>query len=56
MSHNWYSHCAKCGAVHQKREMRAIYTGRSSMPPHLLCYFCEPCYCIFLDELEIYEK
>lgn len=54
--HNWYSPCAQCGRIGLKREMQAIHTGRSSMPPKLLCYLCESCYCKWLEELEINEK
>ena len=54
--HNWYSSCAKCGTIHRKREMRPLYVADSnSLPPRLLCYLCQACYCILLDELEICE-
>jgi hypothetical protein len=55
--HLWYSNCAKCGIVHRKRDMRPIYSASaSSMPPHLLCFLCQNCYCNLLDEWEIGEK
>lgn len=56
MGHNWYTHCAKCGTFHRKRDMRAIYTAVSSYtPPKLLCHLCQSCYCTLLDEWEIGE-
>lgn len=52
-----YTVCAKCGIRDLKRKMRPLYSAiSSSMPPRLLCYFCEPCYCNFLEENEIAEK
>lgn len=57
MPNNFYAHCAKCGRYERKREMRPLYSAvSSSMPPHLLCFLCESCYCAMLDELEIDEK
>ena len=52
-----YAPCAKCGAIERKRKMRPLYSApSSSLPPCLLCYLCESCYCTFLDEYEISEK
>lgn len=49
-----YGHCARCGAYERKRRMRPLYTAMSSsLPPKLLCYLCEGCFCALLDGLEI---
>lgn len=55
MANNWYTNCAKCGKYGRKKEMRLLYSGRSSMPPNILCYLCEFCYCELLDTLEVAE-
>lgn len=49
-----YSHCAKCNSYNAKRSMRPIYTAQySSLPPKILCYLCENCYCGLLDYLDV---
>ena len=54
---NRYAPCVKCGTVEPKRRMRPLFSApSSSLPPRLLCYLCELCYCTFLDEYEINEK
>lgn len=50
----YYTNCAKCQRYQSKRSMRPIYTAcASSMPPKILCYLCENCYCGLLDYLEV---
>ena len=53
---NRYANCSKCGILREKRRMRPIYSASSSsMPPHLLGYLCNGCYCLLLDTFELKE-
>lgn len=49
-----YAYCAKCDKFELKRKMRPLYTATSSsMPPRILCCFCESCFAALLDDLGV---
>ena len=55
VEHNWYAHCAKCGKVQRKMDMKKLYAsvGTSCPVPKILCHLCQSCFCALLDELEV---
>lgn len=49
-----FAHCVMCGEMGEKRRMKPLYTAdSSSMPPKLLCYLCESCFCKLLDYIAV---
>lgn len=46
--------CSICRELDEKRRMKPLYTAdSSSMPPKLLCYLCESCFCKLLDYIAV---
>lgn len=46
--------CAKCGKEGMKSSMTGLHVKASSYnPPRILCYLCDRCLPVLLDELEV---
>ena len=55
MSNFHMAHCQKCRKYALKRNLRPIYSGRTSDNPKIICFLCEECFVRFLEDYEISE-
>lgn len=53
MSNYHMSNCQRCGKYDYKKNMRPIYTGTTSGTPKIICFLCESCFLMFLEEYEV---